>query len=470
MNNEAKTNLEKLRQMQSENGGFVWFTGGPDDRYITQYIVTGIGRLKKLGLPVTDLKPILATALPYLDKKIKEDYDDLVKHKADLSKPQISATGIFYLYLRSFFPEYPVAPASQKAYAYFKRQSQTFWMKQNKYLQGMTALALYRTGDQQTPAAIIRSLKETAINNEETGMYWKDNSFGYNWRWWYAPIETQSLLIEAFSEAAKDTKTVDDLKTWLIKNKQTNNWYTTKATADACYALLSQGTNWLAQSPNVQISLGNLQLHSSEEKTEAGTGYFRQTIPSTSVQPQMGNITVQVQASAATPVSQPTNLPSWGSVYWQYFEDMDKISAASSPLKLSKKLFIETTSDRGPVLTPIGQGTELHVGDKIKVRIELRTDRDMEYVHMKDLRASAFEPVNVISSYKWQGRLGYYESTRDASTNFFFSYLPKGTHVFEYPLFVTHTGNFSTGLTTIQCMYAPEFSAHSEGERSLNIE
>ena len=160
---------------------------------------------------------------------------------------------------------------------------------------------------------------------------------------------------------------------------------------------------------------------------------------------------------------------SWGGVYWQYFEDLDKIippnGGTETPLKLSKKLFVEKNTDKGPVLVPINDGDEIKIGDKVKVRIELRVDRDMEYVHMKDMRAACMEPVNVISEYKWQGGLGYYESTKDASTNFFFSWLGKGTYVFEYPLFVTHSGNFSNGVTTIQCMYAPEFSSHSEGVR-----
>ena len=138
---------------------------------------------------------------------------------------------------------------------------------------------------------------------------------------------------------------------------------------------------------------------------------------------------------------------------------------AATPLKLVKKLFVEKNTDRGPVLTPINDGDVIKVGDKIKVRMELRVDRDMEYVHMKDMRASALEPVNVLSGYKWQGGLGYYESTKDASTNFFFGFLRKGTYVFEYPLFATHSGSFSNGITTIQCMYAPEFSSHSEGIR-----
>jgi uncharacterized protein YfaS (alpha-2-macroglobulin family) len=144
---------------------------------------------------------------------------------------------------------------------------------------------------------------------------------------------------------------------------------------------------------------------------------------------------------------------------------LDKITPAETPLKLEKKLFRTLNTAAGPVIEPITSATVLKVGDKLKVRIELRVDRDMEYVHMKDMRASGFEPTNVISQYKYQDGLGYYESTKDAATNFFFNRLPKGTYVFEYTMFVTHKGDFSNGVTTIQCMYAPEFSAHSEGIR-----
>ena len=296
-------------------------------------------------------------------------------------------------------------------------------------------------------------------------MYWKDNHYGYSWFWWHAPIETQSLLIEAFSEIGRDMKTVNALKTWLIKNKQTNNWKTSKATADACYALLLQGTDWLTNEPAVHIKLGATEISNSTKTTETGTGYFKQTFESNFIKPAMGNISVTVQQPKDQTTNKPINAPSWGAVYWQYFENLDKITPANTPLQLSKKLFIEKNTDRGPVLIPVVEGSSVSTGDKIKVRIELKVDRDMEYVHMKDMRASALEPVNVLSTYKWQGGLGYYETTKDASTNFFFNYLRKGTYVFEYPLFVSHAGNFSNGITTIQSMYAPEFSAHSEGVR-----
>lgn len=473
MSDQLQSSYAKLKQMQSSNGGFVWFTGGPDDRYITQYIVTGIGHLKKLNAiaPGQDgyLKAILTKAIPYLDRKIKEEYDDLIKYKVNLKTFTPGYTAIQYLYMRSFFPDYQLAAASKTAYDYFRGRAQQTWLTQSKYMQGMIALAMYRTGDAKTPAAILKSLKETSITSEEMGMYWKDQRRG--WFWYEAPVETHSLLIEAFQEAGKDTKTVDDMRTWLLKNKQTNNWKTTKATAEACYALLLQGTNWLSNEPVVEIKLGGLLLTSSEgggtESAEAGTGYFKRTIEGNKVNPQMGNISVKVEENR-NPLSGGRGA-SWGGVYWQYFEDLDKITTAVTPLKLSKKLFIEKNTDRGPVMTPVNDGSTIKVGDKIKVRVELRVDRDMEYVHMKDMRASALEPVNVLSQYKWQGGLGYYESTKDASTNFFFSYLRKGTYVFEYTLFATHAGNFSNGITTIQCMYAPEFSSHSEGVR-INVE
>jgi len=465
MSEQLSSSYDKLKQMQSSNGGFVWFTGGPDDRYMTQYITTGIGHLKKINSIANGqdakLKAILATAIPYLDRKIKEDYDDLIRYKVKLNQQNIGYVQVQYLYMRSFFPEYKLEAASQTAYNYYYKQAQQYWVGQSKYMQGMIALALHRTGDVKTPAAILQSLKETSITNEELGMYWKNQVNG--WFWYQAPIETQALLIETFQEVGKDTKTVDDLRTWLLKNKQTNNWKTTKATAEACYALLLQGTEWLSNEPVVEIKLGSsTTIRSTDAAQEAGTGYFKKTIEGQKVSSDMGNISVTVSSGNTNTGA------TWGGVYWQYFEDLDKITTATTPLKLVKKLFVEKNTDRGPVITPVNDGDVLKVGDKIKVRVELRVDRDMEYVHMKDMRASALEPVNVLSSYKYQGGLGYYESTKDASTNFFFSYLRKGTYVFEYPLFVTHTGNFSNGITTIQCMYAPEFTSHSEGIR-INV-
>lgn len=478
MSKEQENAFNKLKEMQGLNGGFTWFKGGTDDRYMTQYIATGIGHLRKLNALAGDnyqsIKTIIDKAIPYLDKKIKEDYDALIRYKVKLSDNHLSYVQIQYLYMRSFFPEYKIAPASQTAYTYYTGQAEKYWLSNSKYMQAMIALALFRSNDAVTPKAIIRSLKENSISKEELGMYWKEWTTG-GYYWHQAPIESQAMMIEAFTDIDKNNTTIDDLKTWLLKQKQTQNWKTTKATAEACYALLLGGSNWLSEEKTVTIKLGEEIFSTASPspqgegrgEVEAGTGYFKKRIEAEKVKPGMGNISVSISSSTSKPLNSSTS--SWGSVYWQYFEDLDKITPAETPLKLVKKLFVEKNSDKGPVLVALEDGAELKTGDKIKVRIELKVDRDMEYVHMKDMRAACMEPTNVISQYKYQGGLGYYESTKDASTNFFFGWLARGSYIFEYPMFVTHAGNFSNGITTIQCMYAPEFTSHSEGIR-VNVE
>ncbi|HEX2535667.1 MAG TPA: alpha-2-macroglobulin family protein, partial [Chitinophagaceae bacterium] len=463
---ELQAAFEKVKSAQAPNGGFVWFPGGPDDPQMTRHIVAGIGHLRKLGALPKELAPgldrIVAAALPYLDKRVQERYQQLLKSKADLKKQAPEMDVLHYLYTRSFYPEVPVANGAKAAYAYYLSQAKTQWTNRTKYGQGLVALVLHRSGEVATAKAVLRSLKETSIVHEELGRYWKENDYGRGWYWWQAPVETQSLLVEAFAEAGGDAATADELRTWLLKNKQTNRWRTSKATAEACYALLLQGTDWLAAAPSVTVQLGAVTVNSAAEKTEEGTGYFRHRIEGARVQPAMGDIRVSVLPAPATGTAAPT-ATSWGAVYWQYFEDMNAVTAAATPLQLKKQLFVERATDRGPVLSPLTEGMALKVGDKVKVRIELRTDRSMEYLHLKDMRSSSFEPVNVLSGYRWQGGLGYYESTTDLATSFFIHHLPKGTFVFEYPVFVQHAGTFTNGITTIQSLYAPEFSAHSEG-------
>jgi uncharacterized protein YfaS (alpha-2-macroglobulin family) len=477
---EQEKAFNKLKEMQLDNGGFTWFKGGRDDRYMTQYIATGIGHLRKLkalsGSNYEMVKAIIDKAIPYLDKKIKEDYDDLIKYKAKLSANNTGFTEIQYLYMRSFFSEYKISTNAQIAYNYYTEQIKKYWLQNSKYMQGIIALALHRSKDAVTPKAIIKSLKENAIYKEEMGMYWKDWANGGGYYWHQAPIESQAMMVEAFTDIDGNVNTVDDLKTWLLKQKQTQNWKTTKATAEACYALLLSplapegGTvaPILNIEKEVEINLGSIVINSSNG-AEAGTGYFKKRINGEKVKAEMGNIIVNVINKQGLQSPPSGDLGGWGSAYWQYFEDLDKIIPTTvgteTPLKLKKQLFKEVNTDKGPSLVVIKDGDELKVGDKVKVRIELKVDRDMEYVHMKDMRAACMEPVNVLSEYKWQGGLGYYEATKDASTNFFFSWLSRGSYVFEYPMFVTHTGNFSNGITTIQCMYAPEFSSHSEGIR-----
>ncbi len=458
---QSQRALQKLKEGQLPSGAWAWFHGMVESRYITQHIVCGFAHLHRLQ--VIDARKnekiwaMLKDAVPYLDRKIREDYDWLLRQKLDLKSMHIGYIHIHYLYARSYFQDIPMDDSVQKAFEYYQAQAKKYWLHFNNYLKGMIALSLNRYQAHQTAQAIARSIKEHALYSEEMGMYWKD-SYGYYW--YQAAIETQALLIEMFAEVLDDQESVDEMRTWLLKQKQTQDWRTTKATAEACYALLLRGTQWLAESKPPEITLGKIKKIKIEPdkledvRIEAGTGYFKTAWTGSDITPDMGHITVKNN----------NQLTAWGGLYWQYFENLDKITPAETPLQLKKQLFIEKSSDTGPVLVPL-KNNKLKIGDKIKVRIELRLDRTMEYVHMKDMRASGFEPENVISRCKWQDGLCYYESTRDASTNFFFDHLPEGTYVFEYPLRVSHTGDFSNGITSIQCMYAPEFTSHSAGIR-----
>jgi hypothetical protein len=454
---EGKKNLRKLADMQNADGSFPWFKGGPANRYITQHIILGVGRLSKVeggSWKVEDeMDEIVGKALPYLDDELGEDYNNLIKYKADLTKQQLSYTQVQYLYMRSFFED-TIDTKNKKAFDYYMTQGKQYWLKMDRQSQAMIAIVLHRANHKATAQAILKSLKENAIDNPTLGMYWKENTRGYFW--YQAPVETQSLLIEAFDEVGTDQLAVEKMKLWLLNQKRVQDWETTKATADAIYALVRKGNNWLKANPSVEITLGNMPIRFQDEV--AGVGYSSAVIDGAKVKNEMGKVTVNMSGTGGKGLS-------WGAVHWQYFEDMDKITSANTSLSLSKQFFIERNGKSGPVLEELKEGNTLRVGDKLKVRIVLTTDRDMEFMHLKDMRASGTEPVNVLSGYRWQGGLGYYEATKDASTDFFFDLLPKGTWVFEYPLFVTHAGQFTAGIGTIQSMYAPEFNAHSQGRK-----
>lgn len=469
LKNDRQNSLHKLQQNQMNSGGWAWFNGGPENRFITQHIITGLGHLDQLthsrktgntlAIDQRDdqgTQQMIANAITYLDREFLEEYERMKKYATDLSKDHLSVTQLHYLYMRSFFPDHKRSKKVTEIQKYYLGQAQQYWTNKSLYSKGLISLVLFRNKNEATAKRIILALEENSIINEEMGMYWKENTA--TWHWHQAPIETQSLLIEAFAEINNDTKKIDLLKLWLLKNKQTNQWKTTKATTEAVYALLLQGSDWLSVAESVEILVGGKKIDPSKlenAKVEAGTGYFKTSWSGPEINSAMAEVQITKKSEGSV----------WGALSWQYFENLDKITSAETPLKLKKKVFLKRDTDTGEELSEVLANTKLKVGDLVRIRIELRSDRPMEFVHMKDMRASGLEPIHVMSKYKWQDGLGYYESVKDASVDFFFDYLPKGVYIFEYDLRVNNAGNFSNGITTIQSMYAPEFSSHSEGVR-----
>lgn len=445
LNQETTRLLGKLSDQQYEDGRWPWFPGGPGNDYITLYITTGFGRLRHLGVDV-DVSPAVKS-LNRLDQWVTEMYQRIPDKDRD--KNHLSTLIAFYLYGRSFFlNDHPIGEKHQVAVNYWLDQAKEHWVKLGiRQSQGHLSLALKRFGDLETAKDITASLKERARVDEELGMYWPEDEL--SWWWYRAPIETQALMIEAFDEVANDQEAVEECRVWLIKQKQTQDWKTTKATADAVYALLLRGTNVLASNELVKVSLGKKTIE--PEQVEAGTGYYQKRFVGGEIDPKMGQITVKKLDEGVA----------WGSVNWQYLEDLSQVTGyAGTPLKLTKELYVKKFTKKGPVLEKVDG--PVTVGDELVVRVVLRTDRAMEYVHLKDYRGSGTEPVNVLSQYKYQDGLGYYESTRDTASHFFIDYLPKGTYVFEYSVRVQLEGKYQTGYASIQCMYAPEFNSHSE--------
>ncbi|MDP6337012.1 MAG: alpha-2-macroglobulin family protein, partial [Verrucomicrobiota bacterium] len=449
LDTDAKRLFDQLTKAQNSDGGWPWMPGGRSNDYITLYVTTGFARLRHLGVENVNVS-LAVKALIRLDNWIQKRYDRL-KRQGNLDKNNLTQTIALYLYCRSFYlKDKPVPAANKIAFDYFVGQGKKYWLTLgNRQSKAHVGIALHRLSDKETPADIVTSILEHSLTTEELGMFWRDTE--HSWWWYRAPIETQAMMIEMFNEISQDKEAVRECQVWLIKQKQTQAWKTTKATADAIYSILLGGDNLLASTKLVEVSLDGKKVE--PKNVEAGTGFYQQKFGRGEITSALGQVQMTKHDAGVA----------WGSVHWQYLEDMSKVTPhTATPLRLSKEIYIREDEKSGQVLKPLDR--DLKPGDELVVRLVLRTDRDMEFVHLKDQRGSGTEPVNVLSHYKYQDGLAYYESTRDASSHFFIDYLPKGTYVFEYAVKVFHRGRYQTGIANIQSMYAPEFNSHSASQ------
>ncbi|HTG66893.1 MAG TPA: carboxypeptidase-like regulatory domain-containing protein, partial [Flavobacterium sp.] len=463
MKNSQEATFDKLKQKQNASGGFAWFDGDRENEYITRHILAGLGHLSKLDKSANNeskINSITKTGIPFLDDKFLKSHKARTKNLKTTDKliwinPN---SDLHYLYTRSFYLEnYPLSDSLKKTAKLYLETAKKEWLNYSLYEKGLAALTLNRFGERETAKTILESLKERASNNEDWGMYWIENKAG--WYWYQAPIETQALLIEAFSEITNDNKSVDAMKVWLLKNKQTKNWPTTKSTTEAIYALLLQGSDWLSVKDNTIIKVGEEKILTkklAENEKESETGYIKLNWKANEIKKEMATTTIQNKSK----------VPGYGGVYWQYFEDLDKIKTDdANTLSVSKELYLKKNATSGTNLDKITPKNPLQIGDLVTVRLIINAKENMEFVHLKDLRASCFEPINVLSSYDYKEGLAFYKSIKDAATHFFFDKINKGTYVLEYDVRVNNSGDFSNGITTIQSMYAPEFTNHTQGIR-----
>jgi len=447
-----KNILKKIEDRILPSGGFAWFNGGNENSYISQHILSGIGHLNTL-FPSDSLKykNIVSKGIPNLDRTFISTYSKKLK----ITRP--TTLNINYLYTRSFFlKEYPLSKKCDSIIQLQIRYCKEDWLNYSLYEKGLLALVMNRFNEKDFAKKIITSLKETVSNNDEIGMYWIENNNGYGW--YNSSIETQALLIEAFAEIDKNKDIIDAMKVWLIKNKVATNWPTTKATTEAVYALLYQGNEWTSLKENIKIKMGDeniLNQKLTKKDAELDSGYLKVKFDASEINSKIGTVTIDNK----------TKLPGFGGLYWQYFETVENSKPDSTKtVSIDKKLYKKIKTKEGEKLVPINDDL-LKVGDLLTVRLIIKALTHLDFVHLKDLRASCLEPVDQVSKYEWQGSLGYYKSTRDVATNFFFDSIDKGTYILEYDLRITNTGVFNNGISTLQSMYAPEFGTYSTSSK-----
>ena len=443
--------LNLISQKQKYNGGWSWMDGMPESAYITTYILSGFGKLQKMGawssLSKADqntAQSICDKAVRYLEYDVAETYREMKRLSKGKDWP-IGSSTLAELYALSFFKEQNSDKDFVTAKKYYLASLDKEWTSFNFNQRSKGALVLYRNGNEKTAKLMIQSFKECAQKNEQIGMYWPKKYFSFE-----SHIATHANIMAAFAEIDQNQEMIDQLRVWLLTQKQTNSWENSASTADAIYALLMRGSDWFEEGKEVTLRFGNTPV--STEGGVAGTGFIQRRWNANEVTQDMRQLTV----------NNPTNHLVWGGLFRQYFVPIDEVKSDESGFTIKRELFVETVTDKGKVLVPAEKRT-LKVGDKLTVKITFTSQQDMSYVFVKDLRAAGFEPIEQISRYEYNDRMSYYQSNTDTDMEFFIERLPKGTHQLEYSMFVTKEGYLNNGYALIQCQYAPEFSAYSDG-------
>ncbi|KAA6331015.1 hypothetical protein EZS27_020341 [termite gut metagenome] len=449
--NNNLTALTKLKDLQRTDGSWSWYQGMQGSRYVTESTVQTLLRLSVLTghSPDNDVRNMLQLAFDYLHKEAVKEYRRILQEeKQGNTRTGISDAALQYLYLISLSDEKLPGGDVQKAYTCFLQKANESLTTQSLSEKAISAVVLHKAGRTSAANAFIASLKEHAVQTEEQGMYFAFNESPYSWR--ELKVPTHVSVMEAF-DLMGDAQSVEEMKLWLLKQKQTQQWNSPTATVDAVYALLIRGNDVLNSRGDVRITLGSTIMETLSTTAFAGLGYLKETPDSNLLNPPM-KITVEKRDAGIA----------WGAVYARYNEDISKVTRYGKELQVEKKLYVEKIVNNEKRLQLITHGTKLAVGDKVISRITIRLDRPMDFVQLKDRCGACFEPIESLSGYRRSNRTGYYMTVKDASTHFFFDSLNKGVYVLEYGCRVSRVGTYEAGLAVIQSAYAPEYAGHSE--------
>lgn len=446
--------LRELIRLQREDGAWGWFGGFGADRHVTTAILQGMSDLVRLNAVEygQDEKMMQMKALAFLDKKIAADYEQLKKHSAAWKLATPTEWQLDYVLMRSSYRDIPESKETRQAIRFYTDRAEAMWEKLPLRMRVQTALVLHENGKKEKARTILNWFKRTATQTEEQGLYWANNR-----RTGFlpvSPVETHTLLMTAFAEIPVEGMEMDKMKQWLLNQKRTQYWETTPATLNAIYALLLTGNDWLAENNRVLVEWNNETIDS--QSGSVGIGYTK-TVQKPAEDEFSGKITLRKTGDT----------PAWGALYSQYFVPMEEVEKHKGDLHVEKMLFVEKADRQGRQLVALKAGETLRVGDKAVVRLTIRTKQEMTYVHLKDTRAGCFEPADQLSGTQYRDGVFYYRTAKDASEQFFFDRLPEGTFVIEYAVYVSRSGEYAAGPASIQCLYAPEYTSHTSGERLI---
>ena len=444
--------LTRLQELQNSNGAWSWYKGMNGSRSVTTYIAELNARLamltgEKLSGSALSLQQ---KAFAYLHQSALDEYKEILKAQKDGVKfTGVSGSILQYLYLIAISGE-QVPAANKAAYTYYLSKVGELLTSPSMDTKAIAAIVLDKAGRKKEAQEFVASLKEHLTKTDEQGMFFAFNENPYTWGG--MQMQAHVDVMEALEQTGGNTDTVEEMKLWLLKQKQTQQWNSPVATADAVFALLMKGANLLDNQGDVRIVIANevLETVSPSKTTVPGLGYIKRSFTQKNV----------VDARKIEVEKRNPGI-AWGAVYAEFESPVSDVKQQGGDLNVEKQLYVERTVNNVPQLQPITAKTVLQVGDKVVSRLSIRVDRPMDFVQLKDQRGACFEPIGSVSGYRWNNGIGYYVDIKDASTNFFFDHLGKGVYVLEYSYRVSRAGTYETGLATMQCAYAPEYASHS---------
>ena len=443
MNSGLAVSVEKLRELQNGDGAWSWYKGMQGSRYVTTQVMEMLVRLNALTHQDADsrMQPMIQKGFEYLGKQAAEEYKSMKEaEKKGAVGIRPSEQVLRYLYICALDGK---APVDEKVNRYFIDKLSGEGKELTIYGKALGAIILQQAGKVAEAKLFMQSLMEYSVVTDEMGRYFDTPKARYSWFSYKIPTEVAAM--EAIQRITKDTKAIDEMKRWLLKQKQTQTWETPIATADAVYVLMATGTSdLLANTGGVEITLGKEVIRTPADNA---IGYIKKTVSGDVM--NIKKVSVDKEGTGM----------GWGAVYAQYLESMDQISGQGNGLSVSRQLY---KGDEA-----LNESAPLKVGDKITVRLTVKADRDMDFVQIKDDRAACMEPLQAVSGFRWGNGLGYYQATKDASTQFFIDQMRKGTYVIEYQVYVNRTGEYQAGIATVQSAYAPEFGGHTRGYRVM---